>query len=122
MKTRTRSRDRFIRAMSALPMLLTVALVLSGCGPGSEPAAPEATEPAVVADSASQDMFEQQVQEYLKLFPYQETYRYAMVHTGGDPAKLNTWIVALRKLLKAGEDDVVRSNNDTLYKQAWMVP
>jgi hypothetical protein len=41
-----------------------------------------------------------QVAEYLRLFPYQETYRYAMVHTGGDPAKLNTWIVALRKLLK----------------------
>jgi len=69
--------------------------------------------------------FDAQVAEYLRLFPYQETYRYetyryAMVHTGGDPAKLNTWIVALRKLLKAGEDDVVRSNNDTLYKQAWI--
>jgi len=120
MKTRTRSRDRFIRVMSALPMLLTVALVLPGCGPGSEPAAPETTGPAVVAENASQDVFEEQVQEYLKLFPYQETYRYAVLQTGEDPAKLNTWVAATPRLLKAGEDMVVRSNNDTLYKMAWV--
>lgn len=73
-----------------------------------------------IAAKASETDFEAQVEEYLRLFPYQETYRYAMLQTGEDPAKLNTWIVALRSLLKAGEDDVVRSNNDTLYKQAWI--
>jgi uncharacterized protein DUF1254 len=120
MKTLTKSRNRFIRAMSALPMLLTVALVLPGCGPGSEPVAPEAAEPAVVADNASQDMFEEQVQAYLRLFPYQETYKYLTLYMQGDPAKLNIWVMASRNLLKAGEDKVVRSNNDTLYKMAWV--
>ena len=120
MKIPTKNRDRFIRVMSALPMLLTVALVLPGCGPGSEPAAPEATEPAVVADKATQGMFEEQVQAYLRLFPYQETYKYLTLYMQGDPAKLNTWVMASRNLLKAGEDKVVRSNNDTLYKMAWV--
>ena len=69
--------------------------------------------------TAATDM-EAQVQEYLRLFPYQETYRYAMLQTGGDPARLNTWATALRNPLKAGEDAVVRSNNDTLYKMAWI--
>jgi len=68
----------------------------------------------------AEDGFEQQVQEYLRLFPYQETYRYALLQTGNDPARLNTWIGTPRGLLKAGEDDIVRSNNDTVYRMAWL--
>jgi hypothetical protein len=64
--------------------------------------------------------FEKQVEGYLKKFPYQETYRYAVLQTGNDPARLNTWIGTPRGLLKAGEDDVVRSNNDTVYRMAWL--
>lgn len=70
--------------------------------------------------SMAEDDFEKQVQSYLQEFPYQETYRYAMVQTGEDPAKLNSWVDAPRGLLKAGEDKIVRCNNDTVYRQAWI--
>ena len=70
--------------------------------------------------STSKDDLEKQVQDYLQKFPYQETYRYAMLQTGGDPARLNTWVDTPRGLLKAGEDQVVRSNNDTVYRMAWV--
>jgi len=71
-------------------------------------------------EPVAKDDFEKQVEDYLQKFPYQETYRYAMLQTGEDPAKLNTWVNTPRGLLKAGEDKVVRSNNDTLYKMAWV--
>ena len=64
--------------------------------------------------------FENQVADYLQKFPYQNTYAYAMQFTGGDPTKLNKWGQAARDLLKAGEDAIVRSNNDTLYKTAFI--
>ena len=60
------------------------------------------------------------VAEYLKRLPYQETYNYMMQQTGGDPAKLNTWAAGAEPVIfKAGEDVVVRTNNDTYYKQAY---
>ena len=68
----------------------------------------------------AEDHFENQVEDYLQKFPYQNTYAYAMQFTGGDPTKLNTWGQAARDLLKAGEDTIVRSNNDTLYKTAFI--
>ncbi len=34
--------------------------------------------------------FEKQVQEYIKKFPYQDTYKYAVKYTGSDPTKFNT--------------------------------
>lgn len=41
--------------------------------------------------------------------------------TGGDPAKLNIWAAGAKPLFhKAGEDVVVRENNDTFYKQAFI--
>lgn len=101
---------------------LTVSLgVLVAVGPAEcadlVTAAPNIAPPA----SGPQDTnFEAQVDEYLRLFPYQETYRYAMLQTKGDPGRLNTWAAASRDLLKAGEDAIVRSNNDTLYKTAWL--
>jgi len=72
------------------------------------------------SEATTKDDFEKQVEDYIQKFPYQETYRYAVLQTGGDPAKLNTWAHSSRGLLKAGEDKVVRSNNDTLYKMAWV--
>ena len=68
----------------------------------------------------AEDDFENQVEDYLQKFPYQNTYAYALQFTGGDPTKLNTWGQAARDLLKAGEDAIVRSNNDTLYKTAFI--
>lgn len=59
--------------------------------------------------------FNQQVEKYIKKFPYQDTYKYMLKYTGGDPARLNNPIEAKAELLKAGEDIVVRSNNDTYY-------
>jgi hypothetical protein len=70
--------------------------------------------------SASNDDFEKQVEDYMQKFPYQETFEYALQLTGGDPGKLNQWGQASRELLKAGEDSIVRVNNDTLYKTAFI--
>ena len=59
--------------------------------------------------------------EYLKRVPYQETFNYMMQYTGGHPAKLNNWVDPSEPvLIKAGEDKVVRSNNDTFYKSAFV--
>ena len=88
------------------------ALVLTTCGIMFTAVSPER--------SFAQDDFEKQVEDYIQKFPYQETFDYAMRLTGGDPGKLNQWVQASRNLLKAGEDKIVRSNNDTLYKTAFV--
>jgi hypothetical protein len=63
-----------------------------------------------------------QVDQYVRDFPYQETYKYAVEYTGGDPANLNKWVMGSDPvLIKAGEDKVVRTNNDTFYKAALVV-
>ena len=65
---------------------------------------------------------ETSVAEYIKQFPYQDTYNYAMQYTGSDPAKFNTWTLGAEPaLVKAGEDKVVRMNNDTYYKMAFFL-
>jgi len=67
------------------------------------------------------DSFENQVAEYIRKFPYQDTFDYAMLYTGGDPAKLNAWVMGSEPaLVKAGEDVVVRQNNDTYYTGAFL--
>jgi hypothetical protein len=69
----------------------------------------------------SNPAFEKQVAEYIKKFPYQETFKMAMDYTKGDPAKFNTWAMGAEPaLVKAGEDKVVRMNNDTYYKLAFL--
>ncbi len=88
------------------------ALVITACGMLVTAFSP--------GNHASNDDFEQQVEDYIQKFPYQNTYDYAMLFTGGDPGKLNKWGQASRELLKAGEDTIVRSNNDTLYKTAFI--
>ena len=88
------------------------ALVMTTCGIMITAFSPE--------NSASKDDFEKQVEDYIQKFPYQNTFDYVMQMTGGDPGKLNEWVMGSRDLLKAGEDKVVRSNNDTLYKMAFV--
>ena len=65
--------------------------------------------------------FEGEVEEYLRRFPYHDTYNYLVRYTGGDPARLNVWVLGAEPALtKAGEDKVVRMNNDTYYKLAFV--
>ena len=72
-------------------------------------------------ESIENDDFEKQVKEYIEKFPYQDTYNYLIQYTGGDPAKLNVWVLGeTPDLVKAGEDKVVRMNNDTYYKIAFV--
>ena len=81
------------------------------------PAAPVAAPEPAVPEGPS----EAEVEEYIRLFPYQDTFNYAMRYTGGDPEKLNTWVLGAEPtLVKAGEDKVVRMNNDTFYKMAFV--
>ena len=70
---------------------------------------------------AQQDALEEQVNEYIRQFPYQDTYKYATTYTQGDPTRFNTWVLGAEPVLvKAGEDKVVRMNNDTFYKMAFV--
>ena len=65
---------------------------------------------------------EAQIADYIKKFPYQDTYNYLVKYTGGDAAKINTWILGVEpELVKAGDDKVVRMNNDTYYKMAFFI-
>ena len=62
------------------------------------------------------DSFEDQVSAYIKNYPYQETYKYFQVYSGASVKGLNVWVYAPEpSLVKAGEDTVVRMNNDTFY-------
>ena len=65
--------------------------------------------------------FDDQVTEYIRLFPFQETYRYTTALLGRDPARFNTWAEGDAELTRAGEDTIVRTNNDTFYKIAFVV-
>ena len=56
-----------------------------------------------------------QIQDYLEKFPYQETYEYAEKYTDRLPRMLNEWSLGeVPTLVEAGEDEVVRMNNDTV--------
>jgi hypothetical protein len=99
--------------------LLLLTLMVSGCSPPapeSEVAAQDSTPTRPESDS-----FENQVAEYIQNFAYQETYNYSLKYTGGDPAKFNVWVPGGEPVLvKAGEDIVVRTNNDTYYIGAFL--
>ena len=61
-----------------------------------------------------------EVEAYVRDFPYQETYKYLMAYTQGDATRLNKMLLPPDPvLLKAGDDKVVRSNNDTFYNIAF---
>jgi len=73
---------------------------------------------AMEANAASSDA---KVADYIKKFPQQDTFNYMMRYTNGKPSKLNAWVVGEKpELVKAGDDKVVRMNNDTFYKMAFI--
>ena len=59
--------------------------------------------------------FDNKVEDYIKKFPYQDTYNYMIKYTGGNPGMLNKPTPGEPQLTKAGEDKIVRMNNDTYY-------
>jgi hypothetical protein len=63
----------------------------------------------------SEQSFDDKVEDYIKKFPYQDTYNYMIKYTGGNPAMLNKPTPGEPQLTKAGEDKIVRMNNDTYY-------
>ena len=99
--------------------LLPLTLMVFGCSqpqPETEGAVQDSTPTTQESDS-----FENQVAEYIQRFPYQDTYNYSLSYTGGDPAKFNVWVPGGEPvLIKAGEDIVVRTNNDTYYIGAFL--
>ncbi len=71
-----------------LTAICSFALLTCGCASPESRFDAEA-QPGAAAGGGS---FEEQVAEYIKEFPYQLTYDYMIRFTGGDPAKLNTWV------------------------------
>lgn len=71
--------------------LLALTLMVIGCSP-SEPEAEIAVQDSTLTTQES-DSFENEVAKYLRKFPYQDTFDYAMRFTGGDPAKVNIWVM-----------------------------
>ncbi|MCK4349212.1 MAG: DUF1254 domain-containing protein [Candidatus Krumholzibacteria bacterium] len=66
--------------------------------------------------------FEKQVEDYIRKFPYQDTHNYVLMYTQGDPASFNTWVLGSEPtLVKAGDDKIVRTNNDTFYNMAFVI-
>lgn len=66
-------------------------------------------------ESRTEQSFNDQVEDYLEKFPYQDTYKYMIKYTGEDPGMLNKPTPGEPELTKAGEDKIVRMNNDTYY-------
>jgi len=98
--------------------IVTMEKVLSGLGS----LLPVAAIGLAVGACTAGDTFERDVGEYIRRFPYQDTYNYAMVYTQGDPARFNVWLLGDEpSLTRAGEDKVVRTNNDTYYNMAFVL-
>lgn len=78
--------------------LALIGAVVAACSePESDANPTESTSPVETATAASKGSMEkgleEQVQHYLELFPYQDTYKYVMLYTKGDLSKLNTWVM-----------------------------
>ena len=100
--------------------LTSLILVILGCTT-SEPESEKVAKQPKFTSTQESALFEDQLKEYIQNFPYQETYKYFVLYTGGDPEKLNVWVPGGEPgLTRAGEDKVVRMNNDTYYKGAYM--
>ncbi len=97
----------------ALAFMCSILLALYGCNSGPADTAAETAIPVTISQS---DSFEDQVSAYIKNYPYQETYKYIKLYTGGSVKGLNVWFYPPEpSLTKAGEDSIVRMNNDTFY-------
>ncbi len=87
--------------------------LLYGCNTDPVDTPTETAIPAIICQSNS---FEEQVSAFIWNYPYQETYKYIQHYTGGSVKGLNVWFWPPEpSLTKAGEDKVVRMNNDTFY-------
>ena len=103
-----------MQILKSAAALLALAFAVSGCGVGNQKS------PDISSTQA--DELEKAVEDYIQKFPYQDTYNYAVKYTGGNPARFNTWVLGAEPaLVKAGEDKVVRMNNDTYYKMAFLL-
>ena len=110
-------------------LLVLIAFMLLACSkteevvvaePGNLPGNGQ-IEAAADTQPSALEFTEEQVEEYIRLFLYQDTYDYAKRYTAGDPSKLNIWVLGGEpSLVKAGEDRVVRMNNDTFYKMSFV--
>jgi len=110
--------------MNIYTFITSIALIASvtGCTePADNTANKKSEQQPAVASQAASNNFEKQLQNYYRDFPYQDTYNYLVKFTGNDPARLNKWTLGIEpKLTVAGEDIVVRMNNDTYYKLAFI--
>lgn len=79
-------------------LLVLIASLLLACSkteeiavaePGNKPSNIQ-VEAAADTQPSGLEFTEEQVEEYIRLFPYQDTYNYAKRYTGGDPSKLNS--------------------------------
>ena len=104
-----------------LGLALVTLLACSGRDEEQVESTPAASAPKPAAEEETVSFTDAEVEEYINLFPYQDTFNYAMRYTGGDPAQLNKWVLGAKpRLVKAGQDRVVRMNNDTFYKMAFI--
>jgi len=96
-----------------LPSALLVLPLLYGCNSDSGNTSTKTAIPVTINQS---DSFEDQVSAYIKNYPYQESYKYFQAYSGASVKGLNIWSWPPEpSLVKAGEDTVVRMNNDTFY-------
>lgn len=73
------------------------------------------------ADREDSTSLDARVAEYIESYPYQESFRLVLDYLQGDPGRINTWVLGeTPALVRAGEDLVVRMNNDTFYKMAFI--
>jgi hypothetical protein len=93
---------------SVAASLASLASMVLGCSVSAQ-------ESLAVASRSTPVSFENEVANYVYDFPYQVTHDFAVRVTGGDPKKLNTWGGGAPALVKAGQDILPRSNNDTYY-------
>jgi hypothetical protein len=100
-------RTKNVVRLVSLAWALTAPLLVSACAQSGSTGGPG---------------FQGQVNEYIQKFPYQDTHNYAMRYTQGDPDAFNVWVLGIEpSLVIAGEDKVVRMNNDTFYKMAFLI-
>lgn len=71
-------------------------------------------------DPDSSNSIDAQVADYIEAYSYQESFRMMMAYLQGDPGKINSLLFGAPALIRAGEDLVVRQNNDTFYQAAFV--
>ena len=72
---------------------LIVLASIVGCAGNDRQTAVRGAAPGAARAAAGGSGFEAQVEDYIRRFPYQETFEHVTKYTNGDPAKLNTWVI-----------------------------